>query len=53
MFEGINRLFDLNGDGKLDGIETAFAYFVMFGDDEEQGSGALDADGDRDDREEE
>lgn len=34
MFDGIYDLFDLNGDGKLDGIEMAFAYTVMFGDEE-------------------
>ena len=27
-------LFDLNGDGKLDGIEMAFAYSVIFGDED-------------------
>ena len=34
MFDGILDLFDLNRDGKLDGIEMAMAYAVMFGDDE-------------------
>ena len=31
---GIRELFDLNGDGKLDGIEMAFAYSVIFGDED-------------------
>ena len=31
MFDGIFDLFDLNGDGKLDGIELAMAYTVMCG----------------------
>ena len=33
---GIDDLFDLNGDGKLDGVEMAFAYSVIFGIEEEQ-----------------
>ena len=31
---GIRDLFDLNGDGELDGIEMAMAYTVLFGTDE-------------------
>lgn len=34
MFDGIFDLFDLNGDGKTDGIEMAEAYTVLFGDGE-------------------
>lgn len=52
MLDGINRLFDLNGDGKMDGTEMALAYYVMFGDDE-KGSDAFDSDSDRDECEEE
>ncbi len=33
---GIDDLFDLNGDGKLDGVEMAFAYSVIFGSEEDQ-----------------
>ena len=33
---GIRDLFDLNGDGKLDGIEMAMAYTVLFGSGEPQ-----------------
>ena len=33
---GIRDLFDLNGDGKMDGIEMAMAYTVLFGIDEPQ-----------------
>ena len=33
---GIDDLFDLNGDGKLDGVEMAFAYSVIFGGEEDQ-----------------
>ena len=29
----IDDLFDLDGDGKLNGVEMAFAYSVIFGDD--------------------
>ena len=29
----IDDLFDLDGDGKLNGIEMAFAYSVIFGED--------------------
>ena len=36
---GIRDLFDLNGDGKLDGIEMAMAYTVLFGNDEPQETG--------------
>lgn len=36
MFDGIYDLFDLNGDGRLDGIETAMAYTVMFGGEEKE-----------------
>ena len=52
MVNEINKLFDLNGDGKLDGIELALAYYVMFGDDEEQGSDDLDYEINKDDEEE-
>lgn len=31
MSDGIYDLFDLNRDGKLDGIEMAMAYTVLFG----------------------
>ena len=34
MFDGIFDLFDLNRDGKLDGLELAVAYTVLFGDEE-------------------
>ena len=47
---GIRELFDLNGDGKLDGIEMAFAYSVIFGD---EGSQKDDAEYDNDSDEEE
>ena len=33
---GIRDLFDLNGDGELDGIEMAMAYTVLFGSEEPQ-----------------
>lgn len=33
---GIRDLFDLNGDGKMDGIEMAMAYTVLFGSEESQ-----------------
>ena len=33
---GIRDLFDLNGDGELDGIEMAVAYTVLFGSEESQ-----------------
>lgn len=36
MLDDIYDLFDLDGDGKLDGIEIAMAYTVMFGNGEEQ-----------------
>ena len=36
MFGGIIDLFDLNDDGKLDGIEMAMAYTVMFGEEEKE-----------------
>lgn len=36
MFDGILDLFDLNGDGKLDGVEMAMAYTVMFGEEEKE-----------------
>ena len=39
---GIDDLFDLNGDGKLDGVEMAFAYSVIFGSEEEQEPDSLD-----------
>ena len=52
MLDGTNKLFDLNGDGRLDGIEIALAYCVVFGDDEKQGSDDLDPDSDRDEQEE-
>ena len=44
---GIRELFDLNGDGKLDGIEIAFAYSVIFGD----GNDTTDMDVDYDEEE--
>ena len=53
MFGGIEKLFDLNGDGKLDGVEMAFAYYVMFGDEEEHGSDDLESDMDQQENEEE
>ena len=52
MVNEINMLFDLNGDGKLDGIELALAYYVMFGNNEEQGSDDLDYEINKDDEEE-
>ena len=36
MLDGILDLFDLDGDGELDGIEMAMAYTVMFGNGEER-----------------
>ena len=33
---GIDDLFDLNSDGKLDSVEMAFAYSVIFGIEKEQ-----------------
>jgi hypothetical protein len=33
---GIRDLFDMNGDGELDGIEMAMAYMVLFGSEELQ-----------------
>ena len=53
MFGEIEKLFDLNGDGKLDGVEMAFAYYVMFGDEEEHGSDDLESDMDQQENEEE
>ena len=46
---GIDDLFDLDGNGKLDGVEMAFAYSVVFGSEEEQGNDNFDLDFDRDD----
>ena len=34
MFGDKNDPFDLNRDGKLDGLELAIAYTVLFGDEE-------------------
>ena len=48
---GIWDLFDLNGDGKLDGIEMAFAYSVIFGDEDSQNDGSDDYDSDYDEDE--
>ena len=47
---GIRELFDLNGDGKLDGIEMAFAYSVIFGEEDSRND---DAEYDNDSDEEE
>lgn len=33
---GILDLFDLNGDGEPDVVETAMAYTVMFGDEKKE-----------------
>ncbi|MBR3202437.1 MAG: hypothetical protein IKF60_02490 [Solobacterium sp.] len=49
---GIDDLFDLNGDGKLDGVEMAFAYSVIFGSEEEQEPDSWDFDENNDDWEE-
>ena len=35
-------LFDLNGDGELDGVEMAFAHSVIFGSKEAQDLESLD-----------
>ena len=39
MFHNIDDLFDLNGDGELDGLEMAMAYTVLFGSDESREAG--------------
>ena len=39
---GIDDLFDLNSDGKLDSVEMAFAYSVVFGIEKEQESDHFD-----------
>lgn len=49
---GIDDLFDLNGDGKLDGVEMAFAYSVIFSSEEEQESDSWNFDENKDDWEE-
>ena len=46
---GIDDLFDLDGNGKLDGAEMAFAYSVVFGSEEEQNTDNFGFDFDRDD----
>lgn len=33
MFGFLNNIFDLNGDGKIDMFENAFAFGVLFDDD--------------------
>lgn len=33
MFGFLNNIFDLNGDGKIDIFENAFAFGVLFDDD--------------------
>ena len=48
---GIRDLFDLNGDGKLDGIEMAFAYSVIFGDEDSQNDSSNNFDSDYDEEE--
>ena len=48
---GIRELFDLNGDGKLDGIEIAFAYSVIFGDGKSPENDTTDMDVDYDEEE--
>lgn len=48
---GIRELFDLNGDGKLDGIEMAFAYSVIFSDEDAQNDGSDNFDSEYDEEE--
>lgn len=48
---GIWDLFDLNGDGRLDGIEIAFAYSVIFDDGESQENDRTNIDVDYDEEE--
>ena len=36
---GIDDLFDLDGNGKLNGVEMAFAYSVIFEDDNDRQAG--------------
>ena len=46
---GMDDLFDLDGNSKLDGVEMAFAYSVVFGSEEEQNSDSFDLEFDQDD----
>ena len=48
MLGGIDDLFDLDGDGKLDGVEIAFAYSVIFESSEELDSDCDSINNDRD-----
>lgn len=45
---GIDDLFDLDGNSKLNGVEMAFAYSVVFGSEEERDSDSFDFDQDDD-----